>query len=288
MISRRGLFLFLLPWLVSFSLFSAYPIAFSLGVSFTEYNPFSGGMANWVGLANYRTIFGDPLFWRSFVNTITFVVGTVLPTAAISLGLAVLINRTGRLLTWLRTGYFIPSVVSLAAVSLVFKYIYSRQGLLNMIVTTFGSSARDWLLSPNLALPSIMAMDIWASIGYYTIFYLAGLQTIPEELYEAARIDGAGRLALFRYITLPSLKPVIVFVIVVNTIRAFQVFVEVVIMTRGGPMGSTMTLVYYLYEKAFHRIEMGAASAVALVVFILIAGFALLQVRLLRQIQSAA
>ncbi|HEC82891.1 MAG TPA: sugar ABC transporter permease, partial [Firmicutes bacterium] len=105
MISRRGLFLFLLPWLVSFSLFSAYPIAFSLGVSFTEYNPFSGGMANWVGLANYRTIFGDPLFWRSFVNTITFVVGTVLPTAAISLGLAVLINRTGRLLTWLRTGY---------------------------------------------------------------------------------------------------------------------------------------------------------------------------------------
>ena len=288
MISRRGLFLFLLPWLVSFSLFSAYPIAFSLGVSFTEYNPFSGGMAGWVGLANYRTIFGDPLFWRSFVNTITFVVGTVLPTAAISLGLAVLINRTGRLLTWLRTGYFIPSVVSLAAVSLVFKYIYSRQGLLNMIVTTFGGGARDWLLSPNLALPSIMAMDIWASIGYYTIFYLAGLQTIPEELYEAARIDGAGRLALFRYITLPSLKPVIVFVIVVNTIRAFQVFVEVVIMTRGGPMGSTMTLVYYLYEKAFHRIEMGAASAVALVVFILIAGFALLQVRLLRQIQSAA
>jgi len=288
MISRRGLFLFLLPWLVSFSLFSAYPIAFSLGVSFTEYNPFSGGMANWVGLANYRTIFGDPLFWRSFVNTIAFVVGTVLPTAAISLGLAVLINRTGRLLTWLRTGYFIPSVVSLAAVSLVFKYIYSRQGLLNMIVTTFGGGARDWLLSPNLALPSIMAMDIWASIGYYTIFYLAGLQTIPEELYEAARIDGAGRLALFRYITLPSLKPVIVFVIVVNTIRAFQVFVEVVIMTRGGPMGSTITLVYYLYEKAFHRIEMGAASAVALVVFILIAGFALLQVRLLRQIQSAA
>ena len=288
MISRRGLFLFLLPWLVSFSLFSAYPIAFSLGVSFTEYNPFSGGMAGWVGLANYRTIFGDPLFWRSFVNTIAFVVGTVLPTAAISLGLAVLINRTGRLLTWLRTGYFIPSVVSLAAVSLVFKYIYSRQGLLNMIVTTFGGGARDWLLSPNLALPSIMAMDIWASIGYYTIFYLAGLQTIPEELYEAARIDGAGRLALFRYITLPSLKPVIVFVIVVNTIRAFQVFVEVVIMTRGGPMGSTMTLVYYLYEKAFHRIEMGAASAVALVVFILIAGFALLQVRLLRQIQSAA
>lgn len=287
MIPRWSLLLFLLPWLVSFALFSAYPIGFSLGVSFADYDPFGGGIARWIGLENYRTIFSDALFWRSFRNTIVFVVGTVLPTAGISLILAVLINRSGRLLGVLRGGYFIPSVVSLAAVSLVFKYIYSKQGFLNAIVMMIGGTGKDWLLSPNLALPSIMAMDIWASIGYYTIFYLAGLQTIPDELYEAARMDGAGRFALFRFITLPSLKPVIVFVVVVNTIRAFQVFVEVVIMTKGGPMGSTMTLVYYMYEKAFHRIDIGAASAVAVVVFALITGFALMQVRLLRQIRSA-
>ncbi len=287
MIPRRSLLLFFLPWLVSFAVFSAYPIGFSLGLSFADYNPFGGGITRWVGLENYRAIFADSLFWRSFTNTIVFVVGTVLPTAGISLILAVLINRSGRLLGCLRGGYFIPSVVSLAAVSLIFKYIYSKQGFLNAIVTMMGGTARDWLLSPKLALPSIIAMDIWASIGYYAIFYLAGLQTIPQELYEAARMDGAGRLAIFRFITLPSLKPVIVFVVVVNTIRAFQVFVEVVIMTRGGPMGSTMTLIYYMYEKAFHRINMGAASAVAVVVFALIAGFALLQVRLLRQVRSA-
>jgi multiple sugar transport system permease protein len=280
--------LFLIPWLVSFALFSAYPILFSLGVSFAEYNPFKGGLTSWMGLANYRAIFADGLFWRSFLNTVLFVVGTVPPTAVLSLLLALVIERTGRLKGFLRTGYFVPSVVSLAVISLVFKYAYSKQGLINMVAGLFGMSGQEWLLNPHLALPSIMVMDVWASIGYYAIFYLAALQTVPRELYDAAKVDGAGRFDLFRSVTLPWIKPVVVFVVVVNTIRAFQVFVEIVIMTRGGPLGSTMTLVYYMYEKAFHRIDIGAASAVAFVVFVLITCFALVQVRLLGRLRASA
>lgn len=283
--TERGLFL--LPWLVSFALFSAYPILFSLGVSFTRFDPFHGGLTGWAGLANYRTVFGEPLFWRALGNTVVFVVGTVLPTAVLSLALALALDRAGRLKGLLRTGYFIPSVVSLAVISLVFKYIYSRQGPLNLVVTLLGAEAREWLLDPRYALASIMVMDVWESLGYYAIFYLAALQTVPRELYDAARVDGAGRLALFRNVTLPWLRPVVIFVVVVNTIRAFQVFVEVVIMTRGGPMGSTMTLVYYMYERAFQRIEIGQASAVAFVVFVLIMVFALLQVGLLRKLRAS-
>ncbi len=278
---------FLIPWFLSFALFSAYPILFSLGVSFTEYNPFRGGLVGWTGIQNYRQVFSDHLFWRSFANTILFVVGTVPPTAVLSLLLALLLDRAGRLKGILRTGYFIPSVVSLAVISLVFKYIYSTQGPLNLIVGLFGGSGKEWLLNPRYALTSIMVMDIWESVGYYAIFYLAALQTVPRELYDAARVDGAGRFALFRSVTLPWIKPVVVFVVVVNTIRAFQVFVEVVIMTRGGPMGSTMTLVYYMYEKAFLHINIGQASAVAFVVFVLIMIFAFVQVGLLRKLRTS-
>jgi multiple sugar transport system permease protein len=146
---------------------------------------------------------------------------------------------------------------------------------------------KEWLLDPHYALASIMAMDVWESLGYYAIFYLAALQTVPRELYDAARVDGAGRIDLFRSVTLPWIRPVVIFVVVVNTIRAFQVFVEVVIMTRGGPMGSTMTLVYYMYEKAFLHIDIGQASAVAFVVFVLIMCFALLQVGLLRKVRTS-
>jgi multiple sugar transport system permease protein len=283
----RRLALFLIPWLISFGLFSAYPILFSLGVGFAEFNPFKGGLTGWVGLENYRAIFSDGLFWRSFLNTVLFVVGTVPPTAVLSLLLALLIERTGRLRGVMRTGYFIPSVVSLAVISLVFKYVYSTQGLLNMVAGFFGMTGQEWLLNPRLALPSIMVMDIWASIGYYAIFYLAALQTVPRELYDAAKVDGAGTFNLFRSVTLPWIRPVIVFVVVVNTIRAFQVFVEIVIMTRGGPLGSTMTLVYYMYEKAFHRVDIGAASAVAFVVFVLITFFAFVQVRLIGRLRAS-
>jgi len=279
--------LFLLPWLLSFGIFSAYPILFSLGASFTRYDPFHGGLTGWAGLANYREVFSDPLFWKSFRNTIVFVVGTVPPTAALSLLLAMLLDRTGRLKGFLRTGYFVPSVVSLAVISLVFKYIYSKQGPLNLIALLLGGTGREWLLDPRYALVSIMAMDVWESLGYYAIFYLAALQTVPRELYEAARVDGAGRFALFRNVTLPWLRPVIIFVVVVNTIRAFQVFVEVVIMTGGGPMGGTMTLVYYMYERAFQRIEFGQASVVAFVVFVLIMIFALVQIGLLKKVRAA-
>lgn len=287
MMTTRERLIFLLPWALSFALFSAYPILFSLGTSFTQYNPFRGGLTGWAGLDNYRQVFSDPLFWKSLKNTVLFVVGTVPPTAVLSLGLALLLDRAGRLKGLLRTGYFIPSVVSLAVISLVFKYVYAKQGPLNLIAGLFGSAGREWLLDPRYALASIMVMDIWESLGYYAIFYLAALQTVPRELYDAARVDGAGPRDLFRSVTLPWIRPVVVFVVVVNTIRAFQVFVEVVIMTRGGPMGSTNTLVYYMYEKAFLYVKIGQASVVAFVVFVLIMLFALAQIGMLRRLKTS-
>ncbi|HVP56867.1 MAG TPA: sugar ABC transporter permease [bacterium] len=285
--TARERLLFLLPWALSFALFSAYPILFSLGVSFTRYNPFRGGLVGWAGFDNYRQVFADPAFWQSLRNTVVFVVGTVPPTAVLSLALALALDRAGRLRGLLRTCYFLPSVVSLAVISLVFKYVYAKQGLLNLVAGLFGSAGREWLLDPRYALPSIMVMDIWESLGYYAIFYLAALQTVPRELYDAARVDGAGRLDLFKSITLPWIRPVVIFVVVVNTIRAFQVFVEVVIMTRGGPMGSTQTLIYYMYEKAFSYVKIGQASVVAFVVFVLIMLFALAQVAMLRRLKAS-
>lgn len=278
--SDRKLAIFWLPWLVSFIAFSAYPMLFSLGASLLDYDLLSGS-AKWAGLANYKEIFSDPLFWRSLWNTLTFVLGTVLPTAGLSLLLALGIRRTGRLVGYLRVGYFVPAVISLAVSSLIFKYIYSPHGFLNLLMKALGFQPRGWLVDPDLALPSIMVMNIWASVGYYTIFFLAGLETIPDEVFDAAKIDGAGGLSHFLHITIPLLKPVLIFVLVINTIRAFQVFVEIVVMTRGGPMGSTMTLVYYMYEKAFHLTKIGTASAVAMVLFLLMACFSFLQARMM-------
>lgn len=279
--SEKQLALFWLPWLISFIAFSAYPILFSLGVSFLDYDLLSGSI-KWAGLGNYREIFSDGLFWLSLRNTVLFVIGTVLPTAAISLLLAIGIRRTGRLMGCLRAGYFVPAVISLAVTSLIFKYIYSPHGFLNLLTQAIGLKPKGWLVDPNLALPSIMVMNVWSSVGYYAIFFLAGLETIPDEVFDAAKMDGAGGFSLFRFITVPLLKPVLLFVLVINTIRAFQVFVEIVVMTRGGPMGSTMTLVYYMYEKAFHQTRIGTASAVAMVLFLMIACFSFFQARMIR------
>ncbi|MGQ9604279.1 MAG: carbohydrate ABC transporter permease [bacterium] len=284
--SEKGLVIFWLPWLVSFIAFSAYPILFSLGASLFDYDLLAGS-AKWAGLRNYREIFSDSLFWLALRNTLFFVVGTVFPTAVLSLLLALGIRRTGRLMGCLRAGYFVPAVISLAVVSLIFKYIYSPHGFLNLLMEGWGLKPRGWLVDPNLALPSIMVINVWSSVGYYAIFFLAGLETIPDEVFEAARMDGAGGLSLLRFITVPLLKPVLLFVLVINTIRAFQVFVEIVVMTRGGPMGSTMTLVYYMYEKAFHLTKIGTASAVAMVLFLMIAFFSLIQARMIRHAGEA-
>jgi len=280
--SGRSTLIFLSPWLVSFGVFWLFPLVFSLVLSFMQFNPLRPDLARFVGLDNFARAVRDPLFWTSLKNTLVFVCGTVPVTTLIAFFLAVAINRKLPFRSLYRAGFFVPSIVSVVVISIVFKQLYSPAGLVNKLVEVFGGNPRSWLGDPGTALVSIMAMDVWSSFGYYTILFLAGLQAIPAELYEAAVLDGGGFWGTLRFVTLPMLRPITLFVIVINTIRSFQVFIEIFVMTRGGPLNSTLTSVFYLYDRAFYRFEMGYASAVGYLLFAVIMCFLFLQMKYLR------
>jgi multiple sugar transport system permease protein len=247
-----------------------------------RWSPLAPDKGDWIGLDNYAQAFQDPVFWKAMSNTFFFAVGTIPFTTGISLLLAVLLNGPIRGKSFFRAGFFLPFVVSLVVVALVFKNIYAPYGPLNRALEFFGLPGASWLQNPRLALPAIMAMDVWASIGYYTVILLAGLQAIPDEVHEAAVVDGAGWWARLRLVTVPMLKPVLLFVVVINTIKSLQVFIEIFVMTRGGPLNSTLTAVYYIYDQAFHRLDMGFASAVAYLLFAAILLVTLLQMKRFR------
>lgn len=277
----RGTLVFLSPWLLSFALFGLYPLLFSLLVSLTHYNPLAGGM-QWAGVANYARALHDPRFWQSLKVTLLFVAGTIPFTTTLALGLALLLHRPLRGRGFFRASFFLPTVVSLVVVSLIFKQVYSPFGFLNTFLQALGLSGHPWLQDPLTALPAVMLMDVWTAIGYYMVIYLAGLQTIPAELYEAARLDGGDGWRRHFYITFPLLLPTTLFVVVINTIRSLQVFIEIFVMTRGGPLDSTLTTVFYLYEQGFRYFDMGYASAIAYLLFVVILLVSLVQSRLLR------
>ena len=257
------------PWVISFALFGLFPFVFSLGASFTDYSPIRAGSTSWVGLQNYGRALTDAAFWGSLGNTGLFVVGTIPFTTALALALALAVQPAFRGRTLFRVGFFVPSVVSIVVLSLVFKGLYAGDGPLNGILRALGITAPAWLLDPNTALPAIMAMDIWSASGYYMVIFLAGLEAIPRELYDAAKLEGATAWDCLIEITLPLLRPTMLFVLVVNTVRSLQIFAEVFVMTRGGPLHRTTTVVYYLYEEAFYRFNLGYACAVAYLLFLL-------------------
>lgn len=267
------------PWLIAFAVFGVYPFAFSLFASFTDYSPLRPGAARFVGLDNYAHALNDPALWGAVRNTGFFVVGTIPFTTALALALALAVQPRFRGRTLFRLGFFVPSVVSVVVLSLVFKALYARNGALNAVLGAIGLPAPAWLLDPATALPAIMAMDVWAASGYYMLVFLAGLESIPRDLYEAARLEGASAWDCLWRITLPLLRPTLLFVLVVNTIRSVQVFAEVFVMTRGGPLGSTTTVVYHLYEEAFHRFQLGYASAIAYLLFAVTLVLAAIQIR---------
>ena len=267
---------------MAFGLFGLYPFAFSLAASFTDYSPIRAGGARFVGLANYARALGDPAFWSALGNTAFFVVGTIPFTTALALALALAVQPAFRGRTLFRVGFFVPSVVSVVVLSLVFKGLYVPDGALNGVLRALHLPAPAWLLDPRTALPAIMAMDVWSASGYYMIIFLAGLEAIPRELYDAARLEGASGWTQLMRITLPLLKPTLLFVLVVNTVRSLQIFAEVFVMTRGGPLHTTTTVVYYLYEEAFYRFNLGYASAVAYILFLLTLALAWVQMKTVR------
>lgn len=282
-------FTLLLPWIITLVVFWLYPLVYAGWLSFTKYNTLANTSV-FVGLDNYLKMLKDPIFWQALTNTTIFTLGTVPLTTALALLLAVLLNsKLARFKNFLKASYFLPSITSLVVIALIFTNLYSKDGYINSILQIIGMPfpARGWLLEPSTALLSIMAMDVWMATGYYMILFLAGMQTIPNDLYDAAELSGASKSRQFFSITLPLLKPTLLFVIVINTIKSFQVFIEIYVMTKGGPMGSTTTLVYLVFENAFSKGDMmGYASAIAYILFIILIVFSLVQKKLLNTEES--
>ena len=278
-------FLLLLPWLLTFGIFWLYPLIYAAWLSLTKYQTLTGDV-KFIGLLNYQKIFSDPIFWTAIKNTAIFTFGTVPVTTAFSLFLAVILNsKLVRFKSFFRSSFFMPTVTSLVVISLIFTNLYAKEGYINMLLNIVGLSSPDkgWLLNTSTSLLSIMIMDVWISTGYYMVLFLAGLQTIPQDLYDAARLSGASAMTQFLRITLPLVKPTLLFVVVINTIKSFQIFIEIFIMTKGGPLNSTTTLVYMVFVNAFEKSDMmGYASALAFVLFFILLIFSILQIRLLR------
>lgn len=272
----------LAPWIITLGVFWLYPLVYAFVLSLSDYKTLTNEIA-FVGFDNYRRALQDKDFWNALSNTAIFTLGTVPVTTALAIALALAVRRSSpRFAAFFRASFFLPSVTSLVVIALVFTNLYSRDGYVNAICAMMGVPypADGWLLSTSTALPAIMAMDIWISAGYYMVLFLAGMEAIPKDLYESAELIGANAWQQFRRITLPLLRPTLLFVVVINSIKSFQVFVEVYVMTKGGPLGATSTLVYEVYHQAFEQSDsMGYASAIAYLIFLILMVVSLLQMR---------
>lgn len=274
-----------MPWIISFVVFWLYPLIYSFILSFSEYKTLSNELTL-IGFDNYIKLFNDPYFYQALQNTTIFTFGTVPITCLSALVFAVLINDIkGKFQEWLKSAFFIPSVTSLVVISLIFTNLYAGNGYINSLLNLVGLPfpEKGWLLEPSTSLLAIMVMDIWLSIGYYMLIFLSYLQTIPKDLYDVAELEGLNKKGQFRKITIPLMKPAIMFVLIINTIKSFQVFVEIYVMTKGGPLGSTNTLVYAIFDKAFNQFDqISYSSAIAYVLFFILIILSLIQMKLLK------
>jgi len=271
---------FISPWIIGFLIFTVGPMLFSIGLSFCKWDIFRP--AGFVGLNNYQKVAADPLFAKSLANTLFYTVFAVPLGIAGALALSLLLNRKIRGISIYRTIYYLPAILSGVAVALLWRWIFNPDyGVLNAILAdTFGvGHPPQWLMDERWSKPSLILMSLWG-IGGGMVIFLAGLQGIPEQLYEAAEIDGANVLQRFRHITLPMLSPVIFFNLIMGVIGSFQVFTQVYIMTGGGPANSTLFYVLYLFNNGFRFFKMGYASALAWVLFVIIMAVTLVQFKL--------
>lgn len=267
-------YLFLLPAIGVLGLTVFYPALQALYLSFTQYGYDLTATPTWVGLANFQRLWQDAVFWQTFRNTLIYLVGVVPILVTVPLAIAILVNQKLRGMHWFRAAYYVPVVISMVVAGLAWKWLYVENGLLNQFLRGLGWSETGipWLTSPNLALFSVMLVTIWKGIGYYMVIYLAGLQGIPADLYEAAAIDGSDGWQRHWDITLPLMRPYLLLVAVISAISATKVFEEIYVMTRGGPLNSSKTLVYYVYEQAFdpQNFDISYGCTVGLVMFLLI------------------
>ncbi len=274
--------LFLVPGCALITLVVVYPALKALALSFTDFNMITP--ARPVGWANYVRLWADPFFWSALKNTLTYLAVVVPVLVVLPIFIALLVNRALPGLAFFRAAIYLPVITSLVVSGLVWKWVYEEKGLLNhfLLATGITDTPVAFLTDPGNALFSVMAVTAWSGLGYYMVIYLAGLQAIPRQLYEVAEVEGVSRWQQTLHITIPLLKPQIALVAVMSSIGAMKVFEEVYVMTQGGPLDSTKTLVFYLYESAFVDFEMGYAAAIGVVLFGITLVLSLINLRLLR------
>ena len=270
-------YLFLLPAVAVLVIFFFIPFFQTFLLSFLDYSH-NIYKPEFMGLENYINLFKNPIFYKVLWNTFIYLFVAVPILAIFPLFLAILINQKIKGVTLYKILIYLPVIVSIVVAAIAFKWLYADQGILNYLVTKLGMESIGWLTDPNYALYSVIIVTIWKGIGYYMIIYLAALMSVPKELYEACDIDGANFLTKHLTVTVPHIMPTIALVTTISAISAMKVFAEIYVMTKGGPLNSSKTIVYYIYERAFENLDLGFASAMAVVLLIIVMIFSLINI----------
>ena len=274
-------YLFLLPAIALLGLTVFFPAVQAFALSFTRYEYDITQAPEWVGWENFQRLVQDEVFWLTIRNTLLYLFGVVPILVIAPLGLAIIVNQKLKGINWFRTAFYTPVVISMVVAGIAWKALYTQNGLLNQFLQQLGfSEGIPWLTDPNWAIWSVMLVTIWKGLGYYMVIYLAGLQSISPELYEAAAIDGSDGWQKHLDITLPLMRPYLFLVAVISAISATKVFEEIFIMTQGGPRNSSKTVVYYLYERAFQDLDISYACTIGLVLFLGILGLSIINLKL--------
>ena len=271
-------YLFLAPAIILLAVFFFIPFFESFYISMLDY---SNDIYNpeFIGVTNYITLFHSSIFWKTMWNTVIYLVVAVPLLVVLPLIIAIVINQKLRGITFYRVSIYLPVVVSIVVAGIAWKWLYADSGILNYFVTLLGFDKIGWLTDPKYSLYSVILVTVWKGLGYYMMIYLAALTSVPPDLYEAADIDGANLLQKHLTVTIPHLLPAIALVSIISSISAMKVFVEIYVMTQGGPLNSSMTVVYYIYQKAFENLDLGYASACGVVLMLIIMAISVLNIK---------
>ncbi len=275
-------YLFLIPAGIVLIVFFFIPFFDTFLLSFKSYrhdiyNP------QWVGFANYIKLFNAPVFWKTLINTFIYLIGVVPALVILPLAIAIIVNRKLAGIGIFRTAIYVPVVVSIVVAGIAWKWVYADNGILNYFLGFLSLDKIGWLTDPHFALFSVMFVTIWKGLGYYMVIYLAYITTVPKDLWEAAEIDGANTVQKHLAVTVPYMMPAITFVTVMSSIAAMKVFVEIYVMTQGGPLNSSKTIVYYIYQRAFENLDLGYASAAGVVLLVIIMIISVLNLKFLEK-----
>lgn len=280
-------YLFLVPACIILGAFIFYPLLQAIWLSMTDYNIINE--PTFVGAQNYKDLFADDLFWKTLFQTFLYLIIVVPTLVILPIFLAILVNQKIKGIGFFRSAYYVPVVTSMVVVGITWKWVYADKGVLNYFLDSIGIHAPvHWLTSTSTSLFAVMVVTVWKGLGYYMVIYLAGLQSIPSDLYEAAEIDGANKWKQITNITIPMLMPSIIIVSIMSSISAMKVFEEIYVMTKGGPLNSSKTLVYYIYQEAFEKLNMGYASAAGVVLLFITLVLSILNLKFMSKKETAA